>query len=137
VLAADEIDAAGLEVPPLPEDVMSISSAENFVTTMRPAAQPDSIDVVLFHTSFAWGGRVGAGDRVQETVANLVKAREAATKPIIVSIKPSLDADAAQHAVAFTEACVREGIALFPGIDRAARALAGLARWRAMHADEE
>lgn len=153
VLAADEIDAAGLLVPPLPEDVqqelraftpvagtsirnpldvMSIFSREHFVTTIRLAAKPDVIDVVLFHTSFSWGGRGDADARVQDTVENLVHAREAASKPIVVSIKPTLDPEGARQAATFAAACAREGIPLFPGIDRAAQAIAAMVRWRQM-----
>jgi acyl-CoA synthetase (NDP forming) len=151
VLAADEIDAAGLLVPPLPDDVqqelreftpvagtsirnpldvMSIFTREHFVTTMRLAAKPDVIDVVLFHTSFSWGGRGDADARVQDTVENLVEARKAISKPLVVSIKPTLDPEGARQAASFTAACAREGIPLFPGIDRAARAIAAQVRWR-------
>ena len=120
--------AAALEagVPPLPEDVqqelreftpvagtsirnpldvMSIFSTDQFVTTMRLAAKPDVINVVLFHTSFSWGGRGDADARVQDTVQNLVRAREAAAKPIAVSIKPTLDEEGAHQAATFAAAC--------------------------------
>jgi acyl-CoA synthetase (NDP forming) len=109
---------------------MSIFSPEQFVTTMRLAAQADVIDVVLFHTNFSWGGRGDADTRVQDTVQNLVRARAVARKPIIVSIKPTLDPEGARLAAGFAAACAREGIPLFPGIDRAAKALAGMLHWR-------
>lgn len=151
VLAADEIAAAGLEVPPLPEtvqqelrrfvpvagtsvrnplDVMSIFTPEHFVSTMRLAAKPDCIDVVLFHTSFAWADQGDADTRLQETVNNLVQAREVVRKPVIVAVKPSLEADSARQTAAFVAACARAGIPLFPGVDRAARAIAGLLEWQ-------
>lgn len=154
VLAADAIDAAGLEVPPLPEevqaelrrftpvagtsvrnplDVMSIFETEQFVTTMRLAAQADVIDMVLFHTNFDWRRRGADGSRLNETVQNLIRAGEASPKPIAVSVKPALSSDGAVETISFMDACARAGIAVFPGIDRAARALAGLVRWRTMH----
>jgi len=155
VLAADAIDAAGLTVPPLPEDVqaelrrfvpvagtsvrnpldvMSLFDPEQFSTTLRLAARPDVIDVVLFHTSFDWGGRGDAETRVRETIGNLARAREACTKPLAVSFKPAFTAESAVLIAAFVAGCAREGIAVFPGIDRAARALAALIHWREMHA---
>jgi acyl-CoA synthetase (NDP forming) len=151
VLAADAIAAAGLAVPPLPEDVqeelrrftpvagtsvrnpldvMSIFSSEHFVTTMRLAARPDCIDVVLFHTNFGWGGRGDADVRVQETVDQLLRAREVVAKPIVVSCQPSLDAEGAGYTAALVAACARAGIPFFPGINRAAQAIAGLRQWK-------
>ncbi len=150
VLAADAIDAAGLTVPPLPEDVqdelrrftpiagtsirnpldlMSLFSGDQFVTTMRLAARADCIDMVLFHTSFDWGGRGDGITRVRETVANLVQTRAAITKPIAVSFKPSFNAEGAALTAALVELCAGERLAIFPGMERAARAVADLLRW--------
>ena len=120
-----------------PLDVLSIFSAEQFVSTMRLAARPDGIDVVLFHTSFAWGGRGDGDARVQETVENLVRARAVVDKPILVATTPALDAEGARQAAAFTAACAGAGIPLFPGIDRAARAIAGLVVWQAGRRDDQ
>jgi acyl-CoA synthetase (NDP forming) len=158
VLAADAIDAAGLDVPPLPEDVqdelrrfvpvagtsirnpldvMSIFSSDQFVTTIKLAARPETIHAVLFHTSFdGWspapgGGDPGRGARNRQTIHLLAEARAEISRPLAVAIKLPLVGPGLEQAAAFVEACAREGIALFPSIERAARTLAALARWRA------
>ncbi|MGD9889809.1 MAG: acetate--CoA ligase family protein [Dehalococcoidia bacterium] len=149
VLAADMIDAAGLEVPPLPAevqeglrrftpvagtsirnplDLMSMFQPEQFATTLQLAAQPDSIHAVLFHTNFGWGRRDDT--HVDNLIRSLVQGREAISKPLVVAVRPSLTGPGTEQTAAFVEACAREGIALFPGIDRAARALARLVDWR-------
>lgn len=156
VLAADDIAAAGLLVPPLPPaiqeefrafvpvagtsvrnplDVATMFSAENFVTTLRLAAKAENIDVVLFHANLDWGGDDHMAKRVQQTVANLARAREGSSKPIAVSVKPALTGPRMEHIGALVEACAAEGFAVFPGIDRAARAIAGLVRWRSMQGE--
>lgn len=151
VLAADMIDAAGLDVPTLPDDVqeglrrftpvagtsirnpldlMSIFQPEQFATTIRLAAQPDSIHSVLFHTGFGWGRRDRDGDQIGNLIRSIRAGQEATTKPLIVAIRPSLTGPGTEQTAAFIEACAREGIAVFPGIDRAARTLAKLVTWR-------
>lgn len=156
VLAADMIDAAGLDVPTLPDDVqeelrrftpvagtsirnpldlMSIFQPEQFATTVRLAAQPDSIHAVLFHTGFGWGRRDRDGDQVSNLIRSIQAGREAITKPLIVAVRPALTGPGAEQTAAFVEACARAGIAVFPGIDRAARTLAKLVTWRALQQD--
>lgn len=155
VLAADAIDAAGLEVPPLPPDVqeefrrfvpvagtsirnpldvMSLFSPDEFVTTMQLATRPDAIHAVLFHTGFDWGGWGDPESRIRDTLHNLVRARDAVSTPLAVAIRPSLSEPGAGLTAMFVEECARAGIAVFPGIESAARALAGLVRWRELHA---
>ncbi len=149
VLAADMIDAAGLEVPPLPEtvqeelrrftpvagtsirnplDMMSIFQPEQFATTVRLASQPDNIHSVLFHTSFGFGR--GDNSYVENLVRSVVAGREATSKPVVVALRPTLTGSGTEQTSAFVEACAREGIALFPGLDRAASTLARLVAWQ-------
>ena len=151
VLAADMIDAAGLDVPDLPEDVqaefrqfvplagtsvrnpldvMSLWDPKQFEITLRLAAKPSTIHSVLFHTNFSWGGRGDGGERPQTMARNLARARDVIGKPLVVSARPPLTGDGMAQTAAFVTACAEEGIAIFPGLDRAARALAQQVTWR-------
>lgn len=153
VLAADAVDAAGLTVPPLPDDVqeelrrfvpiagtsirnpldvMSIFEHERFVQTLRLPAKPESIGAVLFHTNLNWGGAGDGDNRVEQTIAAVREAGERSGKPVVLAFRPVLNTAGMTAAVQLVKGCAEAGIAVFPGIDRAARALAALVRWREM-----
>jgi acyl-CoA synthetase (NDP forming) len=151
VLAADEIAAAGLQVPPLPADVqdafreftpvagtsvrnpidtMAVFNPAEFVKTFELAARPDAIHSIIYHTSFAWGGRMPEdyGQRIEESIQNLLAARRATDKPILISTRAPISDEAMAHTAHFADRCAAEGFAVFPGIHRAAVALAALLR---------
>jgi acetyltransferase len=156
VLAADDLDANGLKVPALlpetqaalrkvtqeagtsirnPVDTMSMWQEGAFDATMRPLAEASNIDAVLFHTSFGMGpsSRMNADrGRAARQAESLAKLQDEAGKPIVVAIRPSLTADTFEVAMEFQEMCWENGLATYPGIERAARALAGLLRWQGM-----
>lgn len=149
VLAADAIAAAGLQVPPMPEDVQdelrrftpeagtsvrnpidttSIFAEEEFVRTVSLAARPEAIDTVIFHTTFIWGGRAPdeTESRIESTVHGLVRARAAIAKPILVSVAAPLTGSASAVTARFVERCVAERLPVFAGIASAAGALAAM-----------
>ena len=156
VLAADDLDANGLKVPALlpqtqealarvtaeagtsirnPVDTMSMWQDGAFEATIRPLAEAPNIDAVLFHTGFGMGPSSRTnGDRGRATrqAELLAKVQQEAGKPIVVAIRPSLTADTFEMATEFQELCWENGLATYPGTERAARALSGLIRWQEM-----
>lgn len=158
VLAADDLDAVGLRVPPLlpetqaqlakvtneagtsirnPIDTMSMFDEKGFEATLMPCAQAENIDVILYHTGFSGGpmGRVGglAGKaRMRAQADGLAKTQEEGGKPVVVAIRPSLDAEGFENGAEFQELCWRNGLATYPTIARAATGMANLLRWQGM-----
>jgi acetyltransferase len=154
VLAADDLDANGLKVPALlpetqealakvtqeagtsirnPVDTMSMWQEGAFEGTLKPLAGAPNIDAVLYHTSFGMGpsSRMsGDRGRAAKQAEALAKVQDEAKKPIVVAIRPSLTADTFEMANEFQELCWENGLATYPGIERAARALSGLIRWQ-------
>ncbi len=155
VLAADDLDAAGLELPPLlpetqealakitheagtsirnPIDSTSMWDDAGFEGTLRPAAMASNVDVVLYHTSFGGGpGGRFQGDwrgRMMRQAELLGKIQQDAGKPVVVAIRPATTSDAFDMSADFQELCWRAGLATFPSIARAGIALSNLVEWQ-------
>lgn len=157
VLAADDIAAAGLQMPPFaadtqealakvtaeagtsvrnPVDSMNMSTETGFEATLMPCALDPGIDIVLYHTSF--GGGAGLGARraaeiratMQRQVATLARIREESGKAVVVSLRTSTEAGGFEFGLEFQDLGARAGIAVYPGVQRAAEALASLWAWQ-------
>ncbi len=165
VFAADEIDEAGLACPVLPKEVqaqlqeinpvagtslrnpvdtIAIFQPQKLEQSLRIIGQAENIDVVMFHTSFSWGGSrrsaafFGNTDPQQfmeMMVQQMVRARDACGKPIVVVLRQPLDVESMERALAFQEKAWRAGFPLFPTIPRAANAIARLRRWAQVRSD--
>jgi acyl-CoA synthetase (NDP forming) len=156
VLAADDLDAVGLQVPTLlpetqealskvtqemgtsvrnPIDTMSLWEEQGFEATLTPCAAAPNIDVLLYHTSFGGGPGRRGGD-ARSTMARqaeaLARVQSQGGKPIVVAIRPATTGEGFEQSSEFQENCWRAGIAVYPSIARAAQALAGQLRWQAM-----
>ncbi|MBI2767859.1 MAG: CoA-binding protein [Chloroflexi bacterium] len=156
VLAADDLDAAGLEVPPLlnetqealakvtqeagtsirnPIDSMNMWDDKNFEGTLLPCATAPNIDVVLYHTSFGMGPGARFADprgRMARQTESLRRIQEESGKPIVVAIRAPTTDEAFQQTNEMQEMLWRNGIAVYPSIARAGHALANLLRWQRM-----
>lgn len=154
VLAADDLAAAGLEVPALlpetqdelakvtheagtsvrnPIDTTSLWEDTGFEATLMPCAKAPNVDVLLYHTSFGGGPvsrQVDVHPRMERQVASLRKVQDESGTPVVVAIRPSVTVDAFQHAREFEELCWKAGLATYPSIARAGLALANLLEWQ-------
>ncbi len=158
VLAADDLDAAGLTLPTLlpetlealakvtaeagtsirnPIDTMSLWQESGFEGTLEPCMKAPNADAVLMHTSFGGGGPGSRfGDiraRMASQAAAIKKLRDETGKPIVVAIRGAMTAEGLSQSQEFTEICWRAGIATYPSIARAGVALARLLEWQRMH----
>ena len=158
VRAADDLAAAGLNLPPLlpetqealakvtheagtsirnPIDTTSLWEDQGFEATLMPCATAANIDLLLYHTSFGGGGPgvrlVGMRDRLRRQAETLAHIQQESGKPVVVCIRPSTTADAFEQAADFQELCWRAGLATYPGIARAGVALGKLLQWQRMH----
>jgi len=159
VFAADEIDDAGLQCPVLPEhtqealgeinpvagtsvrnpvDTIAIFEPPKLEQTLRILGEAENIDVIMYHTSFAWGrGRRSMAmlgpdpaHYMQMQVQQMEKARAASSTPIVVVLRPPLDVESMERTAAFQEKCWQAGFPVYPTIPRAANAIAKTLRWR-------
>jgi len=156
VLAADDLDAAGLKVPALlpetqaalakvtaeagtsirnPIDTMSMADEESFRATLLPCATAPNIDAVIYHMGVGGGPMGSRGpsnfrSRVEKQAEGLAEIQKESGKPVVVVIRQSLTPDAVAQAIAFEEMCWRSGLATYPSMSRAAHALANLLEWQ-------
>ena len=154
VLAADDLNAAGLELPPLlpetqaelakvtheagtsirnPIDTTSLWEDAAFEATLMPAAQAPNVDALLYHTSFGGGPVARYTDirgRMVRQAETLGRIQRESGKPVVVAIRPATTGDAFEHSTDFQDLCWRQGLATFPSIARAGQALANLVEWQ-------
>jgi len=159
VFAADEIDEAGLRCPLLPEhtqahlrefvpvagnsvrnpvDVTSISEPGRLEDALRIVGQAENIDVVIYHINTGWGWslsfrsstRADPHQRSEMLVEQIVRAREAADKPLVVVTRQPLDVRGMKRTLIFHEKCWRAGLPVYLTIPRAANAVAKLLAWQ-------
>lgn len=160
VLAADDLNAAGLQLPPLlpetqeelakvtheagtsirnPIDTTAMWDDSGFEATLRPPAFAANVDVVLYHTSFGGGGpsqRFGdVRGRMRRQAESLGQLQTEAGKPIVVAIRPPTTGEGFEHSAEFQELCWKSGLATFPSIARAGQALANLLTWQSRRPD--
>ncbi len=156
VLAADDLNAAGLSLPALlpetqeqlakitheagtsirnPIDTTSMWEDNGFEGTLMPCATAPNIDAILYHTSFGGGpaGRWGnPRERMDRQATSLRKVQDEGQKPVVVAIRPATTDDAFELSLEFQELCWKNGLATYPSIARAGNALARLLEWQAM-----
>ncbi|HLB28862.1 MAG TPA: CoA-binding protein, partial [Dehalococcoidia bacterium] len=156
VRAADELEAGGLRLPPLPRETQealwgltpvpgnSLRNPIDAVTLLKPdylreairiVAGAPGIDTVLFHLGFGprWGPRGRGFHRppLDETLAALTEARQLTDKPIVLAILPPWEPEALEELHSMQEGFWRAGFPVFHSLERAARAISYLLDWRA------
>ncbi len=150
VLAADEVDGAGLKAPPLAESTQRAlleftpfagTSVRNPLDTpmfgdpvalrqtLELVAADPGIDLVMYHTGF--GGMPGkapvaAAQQVEEALGPGIAARRASGKPFVFVTRPANTPDALEATLLFQRRAADEGFATFPSVARASRAVGAI-----------
>ena len=158
VLAADEIGAAGLEMPALPDGVQQKlrdftptagTSVRNpvdtsvgwgpeglrpMLDTIRIVAESPNIDFILYHTSWAWGPTRGQGPSIAETAAEtgrgLGQIGRETGKPIICVARPPTSELGMSGTLSFRDTVAAEGLPCFSSVAAAALALRRMLDWQ-------
>jgi acyl-CoA synthetase (NDP forming) len=129
-----------------PVDTNIIMEPHKLTDSLRIVAGDPRVDVVLFHIGFGWGSwRRGVQQdqplpfdpaMVVKAMADaIVRAKEAATVPVILVVRSALDAGSQRFSLQFQEHCWRQGVGVFPSIPRACNAIAKVVRWRELRQD--
>jgi len=109
---------------------------ERLIDTIQLVAEAPNIDVVLFHLHFDGGAmRADPVKRAESLADAIVAALPRFPKPIAIVARPPVQAAVVEGSMAFQERVSRAGLAVFPSIVRAARALGYLLDWRNLRGD--
>lgn len=159
VLASDEIGAAGLDMPALPDDIQQKlhdftptagTSVRNpvdtsvgwgpeglkpMLDTIRIVAGAPNIDYILYHTSYSWGAMRAEGPSIVEMATEAADglgaiARETGKPIVCVARIPTTDLGM-QGTLAFQESVAAQGLPVFNSVQSAALAVQRLLDWQA------
>ena len=165
MLAADDVDAAGLEVPPLPENTQAAlseftpvagTSVRNPVDTnvgfgpegpklmqqtLRLIAEAPNIDVIMLQAAIGWGPsrRSGGADQVEhakQIAASTAEVVESFGKPVVMLVRPPVTTEVMEATVAFREEAATRGLAVFGSVRNAALALRRRLDWQAQREEQ-
>lgn len=155
VLASDEIEEAGLCLPPLsqevqeelrrflpiaggifsnPVDATTLLFPQAISATMRVIGEVPGIDMLIYHLGFhpvsRWGsGRLLSATLLQAIIGALRDAQQTTGKPVLVALRPAPDWDGTKGFLAAQEAFVGAGFPVFHSLHQAATAMARAAGW--------
>lgn len=158
VLASDEVAAAGLEMPDLPDDVQGRilaftptagTSVRNpvdtsvgwgpdglrpMLETVRIVAAAANIDYILYHTSWAWGPSRSGGPDIaalaRETAEKLGEVQAEVRKPVVCVARAPTSEQGMTGTLAFQERAAAGGLAVYGSIQAASSALRRLLDWQ-------
>jgi acyl-CoA synthetase (NDP forming) len=155
VLASDEIEKAGLELPRLssdtqaemmkhlpvagsiftnPVDTPNLATPEAIATALRVLSRVPEIDMILYHLGFhpisRWGlGRFASAAFLEPLIASIAEVREATGKPVLMALRPPLELEGMQEFLAAQAALVEAGTPVFHSLGEAAKAISRVVPW--------
>ena len=156
VLASDEMEKAGLHLPPFspevqtelkqflplagsifsnPVDAPNLASPEAISATMHVVSKIPDIHMLVYHLGFhpisSWGGgRFSSAAFLQPTINTLTQVQRATGKPTLLALYPVLDLDRMKEFLAAQEAFVEAGFPVFHSLRAAARAMSRVIAWK-------
>lgn len=155
VLASDEIEKAGLQMPAMsretkdellqflplagsiltnPIDAPTLATSQAIGPTMRVLSQLPEIQILIYHLGFhpiggLGGGRFASPEFLEPTIDAMKKVWQESGKPIVLAVRPGLNVEAMKEFLAIQEAFVNAGFPVFHSLRQAAVAMARLVAW--------
>ena len=155
VLASDEMEKAGLQLPRLspevqaelrqflplaggifgnPVDATNLLSPKAISATMRVVGKVPDIHMLVYHLGFhpvsRWGdGRFSSAAFLRPAIDALIEAQQATGKPVLLALRPAPDLPGMKDFLAAQEAFVDAGFPIFYSLRDMARAMARVVAW--------
>jgi len=155
VLASDEIEKAGLQLPRLPPEIQeemrrhlpvagsifsnpvdtpNLATPGAISTTVRILGRVPDVHTILYHLGFhpisRWGtGRFSSEAFLEPTIASLVESQRATGKPVLLALRPPFDVNGMQEFLAARSAFVEAGLPVFHSLREAATAMSRIVAW--------
>jgi len=155
VMASDQIEAAGLHLPPIPPetkeelkqllpnagsifgnpvDANSLLSADPISSTIQVLSRVPDINLFIYHLGFhptsRWGDtRFASIVDLPSITSTLKKSQDLTGKPVIPVIRPPSESGGSDDFVAAQETLISSGFPVFYSMNQASKALARLIAW--------
>jgi acyl-CoA synthetase (NDP forming) len=155
VLASDEIEKAGLELPPLseavraemmqhlpvagsifanPVDTPNLATPEAIATALRILSRVPEVDMILYHLGFhpisRWGfGRFSSPEFLEPVIASIAQVKEATGKPVLMALRPPVGGGGMEDFLAAQAALVNAEVPVFHSLAEAAKAMSRVVPW--------
>jgi acyl-CoA synthetase (NDP forming) len=156
VLASDELEKAGLEVPPLskatqtellnflplagailinPIDASNLATPEAIVNTMKVVSRLPEISMLVYHLGFhpisSWGGgRFAQSSFLDPTIEGINDVRKSFAKPVLLVLRPPNNLNNTRDFLTVQEALVKAGLPTFYSLHEAGKAMARVITWQ-------
>jgi acyl-CoA synthetase (NDP forming) len=156
VLASDELEKAGLQVPSLskvtqaellkflplagsilinPIDAGNLATPEAIAGTLKIVSRVPEAHILLYHLGFhpisSWGGgRFASPAFLEPTITAMNAVRETTGKPVVLALRPPLNLDDMKDFLAAQDAFARAGLPVFHSLHQAGKALARVIQWQ-------
>jgi len=156
VLASDEMEKAGLEMPPLsketqtellkflplagsilinPIDAGNLATPEAIAATMKAVSRLPEIQMLIYHLGFhpisSWGGGRFATPAFLDPAIRAINAvKTSSGKPVVMVLRPPLNIDEMKDFLAAQDAFVKADLPVFHSLRQAGRAMARVIAWQ-------
>jgi acyl-CoA synthetase (NDP forming) len=156
VLASDELEKAGLQVPPLskatqtellnflplagailinPIDASNLATPEAIVNTMEVVSRLPEISMLLYHLGFhpisSWGGgRFAQPSFLDPLIEGVDVIRKSSEKPVLFVLRPPSNLNNMKDFLTVQEALVKAGLPTFYSLHEAGKAMARVITWQ-------
>lgn len=155
VLASDEMEKAGLQLPPLspevqsqlrqflplagsmfsnPVDAGTLICPEAISATMHVLGMVPNIHMLVYHLGFhpisRWGdGRFSSASFLQPAIDTLRQAQQVTGKPVVLALRLAPELGGTKDFLTVQEAFVHAGFPVFHSLPRLAKATARVVAW--------
>jgi acyl-CoA synthetase (NDP forming) len=155
VLASDEIESAGLQLPQLssevqaelrrhlplagsifsnPVDTPNLATPRAISSAVRVLSEAPEIHMIIYHLGFhpisQWGfGRFASPAFLEPVIESFIDATEATGKPVLPALRPPPQLNGMEDFVAARAAFVKAGLPIFHSLRDAARAVSRVVAW--------
>jgi acyl-CoA synthetase (NDP forming) len=155
VLASDEVEKAGLELPQLssevqaelrrdlplagsifsnPVDTPNLATPNAVSSAIRVLSEAPEIDMIIYHLGFhpisQWGfGRFSSPAFLEPVIESFSAATEATDKPVLLALRPPRQLKGMEDFAAAEAAFVKAGLPVFHSLRDGARAMARAVAW--------
>jgi acyl-CoA synthetase (NDP forming) len=156
VLASDELEKAGLQMPPLsndtksellkflpmagsilinPLDASNLAMPEAIGATLRVVSQLPDVQMMLYHLGFhpisSWGGgRFAQPTFLEPTIASIQTVKKTSGKPVLLVLRQPMNLNNMKDFLTAQEAFVKAGLPVLYSLHQAGQAMSRVTNWK-------